>query len=92
MSACDTADQIRKLRPAEKGIGRFAKQQSRAAHVSCGSLAGITASQQQWPLHLNQQTLRTHQIIDPCARCFHIHLYVQRTQRGSTYSSLWLAD
>jgi hypothetical protein len=52
----------------------------------------ITASQQQWPLHLNQQTLRTHQIIDPCAGCFHIHLYVQRTQRGSTYSSLWLAD
>jgi hypothetical protein len=33
--------------------------------------AGITAPQQQRPLHLNQQTLRTHQIIGP-VQVFHI--------------------
>src|SRR6202022_785126 len=44
------------------------------------TIAGITAPQQQRPLHPNQRTLRAHQIISPCAG-FHIPLVcgVQRS-------------
>src|SRR5262249_35663556 len=37
---------------------RCASQQTRTTDVSVGSFSGITAAQQQRPLHLNKQTLQ----------------------------------
>ena len=62
--------------------------------VRLGSIAGITALQQQRPVHLDQRTLCTRQIIGPCAGCFTFHLYAESTQRGPTHApliaQLWL--
>jgi hypothetical protein len=65
----------------------------RVSESAVGSFPGITALQQQRPVHLNQQTLRTRQIIGPCVwGVSHSTGMRSSTQRGPAHSSLWLAD